>query len=441
MTRTGSAGFALVRAAVLASVALVPLLIDPANTGDPFYAVKAHAIQALAAVTVLGFILIGDRGVRRLHLPWRPLSAFMAAAAIATVLAINPRWSLEGAPWRHEGLLTLLSYALLCAGTAAVISGGEERSWTAAVLLGSGLVALLGIAQVLGWDGLPRDLARASWQGAYSTSGNPGWLGAYVVLVTPLAAAACARAEPRSLRVAGALILPVLILAGLLTFSRITWALVIFSIPVWLARFPRTSERRALRAVVPAAFFLVTVLMIWGPARSGVAARIGDLLDPRAGPVQERRFLWTQTVQLLGRRPLLGYGPEALPLVFPQAWTEAKRQIFGDEPLVIDKAHNETLDMATSVGLLGLAAFFWLVAVSMHGAWGKSGLGAACLIGAAGYLLHLQVNFSVVSVAPVFWSVLGAAYGLGGRGPGSGAPGGGPGGAGASTVKAEAKPP
>jgi putative inorganic carbon (HCO3(-)) transporter len=105
--------------------------------------------------------------------------------------------------------------------------------------------------------------------------------------------------------------------------------------------------------------------------------------------------------------------------VFPQGWDEQRAQLFGATPVRIDKAHNDTLDMAMSVGAFGVAAFGWVVASTVRNATSALGpraplpvLAAACVAAIAGYWVDVQWHFSVVSVAPVFWSVLGATSGL-----------------------------
>jgi len=88
-------------------------------------------------------------------------------------------------------------------------------------------------------------------------------------------------------------------------------------------------------------------------------------------------------------------------------------------PRTIDRAHNDLLDLGLSVGIVGLLAYGWVVAAALgsavralRGPLDVQLRGGAALAGLLGYLLALQFGFSVVGVAPVFWSVLGTAIGL-----------------------------
>src|SRR3989454_5075662 len=118
------------------AVAVVPLLIDLSNLDDTYYAGKARALSILAPVIVAG--LFASRGIpvlRRTKL-LAPLMAFVTAVALATVVSVNPLWSVVGAPRRHEGMLSLVAYAVVCAGTLVVVARGGFRVWLAALLTG-----------------------------------------------------------------------------------------------------------------------------------------------------------------------------------------------------------------------------------------------------------------------------------------------------------------
>src|SRR2546428_4721908 len=105
--------------------------------------------------------------------------AFVMAVAMATAVSVNPLWSVVGAPRRHEGLLSLVAYAVLCAGTLVVVARGGFRVWLAAVLAGGALAGVYGIAQYFGFELIVRDSVRVYWWRAVSPRGNPNFLGAY----------------------------------------------------------------------------------------------------------------------------------------------------------------------------------------------------------------------------------------------------------------------
>jgi len=428
-------GLLLLVGVVMVTVGVVPLLLDLGSLDDTYYAVKARALVILVPVLIAALIATsGGSEVRRTSLLW-PLVAFAGVAALSTGLSVNPVWSIQGAPQRHEGLLSLLAYPAICAGTLVVVARGGWRLWCGAALACAAVVAGYGIAQYFGWEWLVRDPIRVFWWRPFSTSGNPNFLGAYMVLMSPLAACVLLTARPRMVVLLAGGALGLMVLAALCTYSRAAWlglivAAVVFAVALRPDRTadpsPAIMKSRLLGAMAFVAllaglfFFPGSPLAIrraeWSAAqRAQTAVEPGD---PQAG-FRQRSYLWSHTAALLLQRPLLGYGPETFALVFPQGWDEERTLLFGGSLVRIDKAHNDTLDMAMSMGALGVAAFGWVLVSTLRNAmsaWGRSSppcvLAAACLASSAGYWVDLQWHFSVVSVAPVFWSVLGATSGL-----------------------------
>ncbi len=417
---------------VLAVVAVVPLLVDPTTPANIYYAIKARALWGLAPLLALAWL---GRAITRPASIDRavvlPALVFALVAAAATWGSVDSRWSLWGAPWRDEGLLTLLAYVAVFLAAAALRSRALLRWWWAATLAGASLVALYGMAQYAGYEWLTRDWQRQGWWQAFSTTGNPNWLGAYMALVTPLALGAVAvAARRRDLALAtGALLL--VHLTALFTWGRAAWLALALALGVATALVLRQWSALPVRRCGAALLLLVAVTALFaipggplrprGPRSPGPVvplARAQSTVEFRDTSVELRLYLWRKTAALLARRLLLGYGPEALVAVFPQRDPD-KLRLLGPA-ILVDKAHNETLDMALSLGLLGVGAFWWLVAVCLRRAWlaartadARGMLGIGCLAGIVAYLVDLQFHFSVVSVAPVFWSVLGVAAALG----------------------------
>lgn len=421
--------------ALIAVVGIVPLLLNLSNPVDTYYYPKARALYFLApllAVAWLVFARTAPQAISRSVVI--PALVFALVATVATIGSVDPAWSLRGAPWRHEGLLTLLSYVVIFLATCTVRLPSMVSRWLAAVLIAASLVAAYGIAQHFGYEWLVLDAQRLGWSHAFSTTGNPNFLGSYMVLVVPLAIAAALTARRTMTLTLSTLALTIVYLAALFTYSRGAWAglvlvVVVLSVFVW-GRRPGKDFWRYLWLLAWLVALAAIFLIPDGPL---APAQLSELPIVRARSVVEfgsvsvqiRPYVWKKTIPLIMKRPLLGYGPETFPIVFPQEWDDEKRKLLGEPPpftrLVIDKAHNDVLDTAMSVGLLGVAAFWWIVVTSLRTAW-RAGqredatgiLALGCIAGIAGYLLDLQFQFSIVSVAPVFWSVLGVAAALGG---------------------------
>lgn len=413
---------------LLIAVGVVPLLLDPSNLGNTYYAAKARALYLLTPVILLAFGAHARTNRNADTLPLVAVGAFILTSAAATVLSVDPSWSLRGSPWRSEGFGAYLGYAAVFLSSLAVGRSGYAARWQVAVIACGAVVALYGIAQYLGYEWLVRDSQRLDWFQAFSTSGNANFLGAYMVLIFPLAVAAALMARQSTAAGLWICAAGTLFLAALCTYSRAAWAALaaeILLLGLWLPRLrPGVPRGRIIALTLALAFVTIVFVVPGGPLAPRakdvtLTSRIRSGMEYQGPAVQSRLYLLKETASLLIRRPLLGYGPEAFPLIFPQEWDQERQRLFGDFPVTIDKAHNDTLDLAMSIGLLGVLAFWGVFGVSLHRALGiaralgpQSLLGAALATGLLSYWFDLQFQFSAVSVAPVFWSALGIAAGL-----------------------------
>jgi O-antigen ligase len=136
--------------------------------------------------------------------------------------------------------------------------------------------------------------------------------------------------------------------------------------------------------------------------------------------VATRLYVWDKTVRLILERPWLGYGLETFMLVFKK-YNQEYTQIFHDRVL-IDRAHNNYLDIAFATGLTGLAAYLAILVSFLMYVWqiikevqNKSHklLFIGIIAGFCGYLINDLFIFSVVSVSPTFWSLMGLSIAAG----------------------------
>lgn len=144
--------------------------------------------------------------------------------------------------------------------------------------------------------------------------------------------------------------------------------------------------------------------------------RIGFYGKERLGSA--RGYIWARSLPLLKETLLLGYGPDTYALHFPQDDYLGKWYAYGTTSIVVDKPHNLYLQIALNQGVIALIGFLILVGAyivrSMKLYAFREGysrfdiMGIAILLGIVGYLGAGVFNDSVVSVAPIFWILLGA---------------------------------
>ncbi len=130
-----------------------------------------------------------------------------------------------------------------------------------------------------------------------------------------------------------------------------------------------------------------------------------------------RGYIWSRSIPLIKNNLIIGSGPDTFVYEFPQNDLLGKYYAYGTPYILVDKPHNLYLQIALDDGLIALIGFlaviliylvdcFKLYALKKHYEHSQFfGIGA-CL-GVTGYLFAGFFNDSVVSVAPIFWIILG----------------------------------
>jgi hypothetical protein len=130
-----------------------------------------------------------------------------------------------------------------------------------------------------------------------------------------------------------------------------------------------------------------------------------------------RGYIWGRTLPLLKNAIFVGYGPDTFPGHFPNYDLVGKLKYGFTIFKNIEKPHNMYLQLFFNFGLLALLAFFSLILLYCMNSIKKIGtasdesfefvMAVGILAGIIGYLAAGVFNDSVVTVAPVFWTLLG----------------------------------
>ncbi|MCX8045197.1 MAG: O-antigen ligase family protein [Desulfobacterota bacterium] len=416
-------------------IAVLPLIVNPGAI-DFWYRPKAHSMYALL-VLVGGCVLV-RRIVYRRSLPSLelnlavPLCCYALSAAISTIFSIAPRLSLCGDIWREESVATLLSYTALTYVFASLVRSEEQAvSLLRSLLVTSFLVSLYGCLQYGGFNPTEHFIPR--YRGTYinSTMGNANFLGKFIVLTLPLSISACLIETSRKKKQMFAISIGIHIAALLLTFTRASWIACAGAIFMYVLLLRRVSIGIHLRTIIVWGIGLGCIVAVVLSCLSSTApherrffstlqAKIAGSFDVERGMGSGTRlFVWRKSIALICNRPLFGYGPDAHVVAMHAFNAEYIRRF--NNPVLLDRAHNNYLDTAIAQGLVGLGAYCWILAVCLfrlHGAIRDTrrtdrkimyiGLFSAFF----GYLINDIFIFSIVTVSPTFWALMGLAYSL-----------------------------
>lgn len=412
-----------VRIAAVLLVVTLPLAVTPWGT-DAYHQPKVLILYGLTAIILLGWLVACALGRAPRWVTTGPelaIWAFLFAILVSSIFSVNLRLTLFGAPARYEGVLAWLAYtALFFCGVHFFGSASAFGGLVRAVAITATAVSLYATAQAFFPPLFQGEAFMQSWYSGLgmprsgSTLGSPVALGGYLAFLLPLILATAVTSNQYAWLLASI----TAVVALLLTLSRGAWlaAAVAYGLMMVMAGEVRG---RAVGVTMAAALALgVAILVARVGTAESVTARATSTVAVHSGSVASRLYIWRQTAVLVGQRPWTGWGIETLREVFPYRRVELVKH-FGPRPVIIDKAHNDVLQVAVSIGLPGAAAYL-AIWVSLLGAAMRlrrrvTGIdrviAAGWLAALAGYLVQAQFAFSVVGFAPIVWLLAGAAAG------------------------------
>ncbi len=130
-----------------------------------------------------------------------------------------------------------------------------------------------------------------------------------------------------------------------------------------------------------------------------------------------RAYIWSRSIPILKNTLIKGYGPDNYILAFPQHDYWAKTYVYNNSQMITDKPHNMYLQWGINNGVLALISLLAVFVIYIFSSarelyrWKQSDpdrifkIGIICAV--VGYLIAGIFNDSVVSIAPIFWSLLG----------------------------------
>ena len=130
-----------------------------------------------------------------------------------------------------------------------------------------------------------------------------------------------------------------------------------------------------------------------------------------------RGYIWSRSIPLLKDNILIGKGPDTFVLEFPQNDLIGKYYAYDTPNMTVDKPHDLYLQIALNNGVIALIAFLGIMLIyiidsfklySLKKEYNTSQIfGSAISLGIIGYLIAGIFNDSIISVAPIFWILLG----------------------------------
>ena len=420
-------------------LAVVPLIIDP-FAFDFWYIPKIDSTYALVLIIVFAAVVMRIAGKIRFTLPPFFLCFFLAlyalSAVVSTLYSVDRELSIRGDFFRQESVLTILVYTILPVLFAVLVFTHQQaRMLLMGLAVCSVLVAAYAIIQYAGLD--PIKMAPyfgikplPGMRAFGSTLGNANFLGKFLVLTAPLLMGFLCISKSWNRNMFWALACSIAVAALILTETRSSWfgffiASCIFLVTGATVRiFKKKELLLSLAGIMLAGLVFISIaafargtltdLQKMITSRTAQAFEIGKLSE-----TSTRLFMWEKAIDHIAMRPLLGYGPDTHVLIMQQYNLEYNRRF--NCKVILDRVHNNYLDVALAQGIFGLLAYCGILVFFLMGMWralkqeGNAETRiflCAIFSGYCGYLVNDFFSFSVVSVSPTFWSLMGLTIAL-----------------------------
>ena len=291
------------------------------------------------------------------------------------------------------------------------------------------IVVIYGFLQILGLD--PFCWAEPAFLTGriFSTFGQPNFLASWLLLAIPIVVWLMIKVAPlKDSILKSPLIISLFLLsifALVLTQSRGAWIGFFFAFFFFSIIFAFISGQKRLAKLL-GILLAITIVVVGYLNFSPYPIKSSQPITGRLltfGQLKEtgklRLIWWRNSLDLIKARPVLGYGPETQRFNFVRFYEPefAALEAINSYP---DRAHNDILDMLLTSGILGLAAYLFLITSafylglrfifrkvnSVFTVYSSQFTVLILLTGLVGYLISVQFSFHLIPTLVYFWGYL-----------------------------------
>ncbi|MFA6528918.1 MAG: O-antigen ligase family protein [Candidatus Gracilibacteria bacterium] len=271
--------------------------------------------------------------------------AFLAILTISTITAIRPQVSFFGSFYRQGGMINMLFYILLFLISLSVFKKKENQLLFLRGLSTVGFaMSIYSILQRLGVDIFSKEITAIFDGRSFSTMGNPTSLGAF--LMFPIWGEMALLSLEKNKRFKRKNIAFLIIMIAGLVFTRnraSILALIGSGFLYVLSRF-KNNKKILIGLITGLIVLFIGFISIYGADTRSLGSRLTT---------------WDSSLEMIKENPILGYGLESFGYLF-ESYVKPEFFEFEDYYNLVDRPHNEILEMWIHLGLAGLV-FYLLI--------------------------------------------------------------------------------
>lgn len=411
------------------------VVIVPMAAGSQYYPIPAtnnqFALFKMVALFVLvgsAFLfvaldmLMGDREVRWHPLMWVAL-VYVAITAVSFAFSLDKRLSLFGDYHRYAGLApTLLTVLLLFLAIQLIRNNAGMRFIMHLSVLTSFLLAGYGIAQFFGVETAHLSQVAGLGRRSFSLYGNANLYATYLCFIDFFAAGLLFSEKKKSWRAVYWAALLINLAVSFTSMTRSLFLALVVVAPLFIVMLVRQkvifekTDKVILGAGTLVGVGLAGVSLSQSSSELNVLSRIGAVFTS-SGSTGSRIEIWKSALSVIKEYPLFGTGPDTYAVTGMSHLTDRYLQTVGLAE-VPNNAHSLFLQLAATIGLLGMLAYaavaLYAIVLSWKHAWERgdqkqvSGkiLYASVLCGLVAFLVNSSVSVVDIGSAPFYWMAL-----------------------------------
>jgi len=353
---------------------------------------------------------------------------FIAILTLSTVFSADIYTSVVGAWTRHEGYLTWLGYLSVFYFFYRLINYNDfsPEKLMKNLFVVSAVISIYGILQHFDYDFISLIVPWESPTSSIAFFDNPNFYGTYLVLTMGIGMGFYLKVTGKKPLLFYGIVLTLMTSVLLYTNTRSAW--IGLAIVALFYTFTIVKQYKLWKK-------WVVLLLAMGIMAVGINAsegnrylgkifitieESGDLLDDglTGHEGSSRLIIWQKDLTILDDYFWIGSGVDTHAIVFPATPDELEKY-FNNRTIMVDKAHNEYLQIAVTLGIPALLIYLMLLLLIYRKAINALKIAEnnqiliilKLLAIITGYLVQALFNISVVSVAPIFWMLLGIIYG------------------------------
>ncbi len=401
----------LITIAITILIIALPIAIIPNET---LYNLPKIWILAIGGITLLILLLVNYKKLK-LDTKDYVILAFAVLVFISTMLSSKVKISIIGEINRYEGMIAFYTYILIYFCAKKFLKYKNNKILLNILHAIYIVISILGILQY--YIKLPTNaLIPIFNKGTCGTFGNTNFMGSFISMGIPIFIITYITKNNKISFCTSLLVFFNLIACQ----ARSGWiAFAIFSILMLIYLIKNKNKEYAKRALILLVCFITIFGVIYLPQSSKVRIKIEQVkndvtvvktsgIDDKLG--SNRIQIWKVVIELIEKYPIFGVGTDNLKNGVGENLTETSIDFIQRAKGIMDKAHNEYLHIAVTIGLPALVLYLIFIALAILPNIKKIFKKESIFIILSviiSYLAQAFFNISTIGIAPLFWTALG----------------------------------